>query len=567
MAFVGGDTSCPCCFRPGLDRPTFCMPVGGPRTSGSKIDIIRQLLKVHSIDAYVQPMGDAHASEYISDADKRVEWLTSFTGSAGTAVVTADKALLWTDGRYFAQAAKQLKGTGFELMKMNEPGVPDLEEWAKDANFVVGVDPTLVSLSAAEEWSRKGCDDFKLVEHNLVDRAWGETKPKRSANALRTHGKAVSGESAASKLMRVAGALKEKGCTSLVLNALDQICWLFNLRGADIACNPVFFAYAVVKVNDAAAVVVTLFLRALDDDVKDAATKEAVEAHLAAEGCNGGNDAAVTLAPYSSFNAATAARLAGCDDKEAQVMLERATTTLAMAAAIVPEQRVLVDASPVELFKAKKNEVDCSGPCDHGLAIYFLYTPYIRLAITALRYTRTALTRSVRCVLDTYHTHSILTTRTLLPMCAILPMCHTSYMCHTYCTCQLTLLRDTLSTLTTLTTRDTRDALTTLIILLTTHHTHHTHHACSPQVERSGLERAGRKDAAAVVSYFAWLERSLLTGGVVTEAEGADEISARRSGMDGWVPHRHAAPTHTSRADATLLPPIHPGLTPRYIPG
>mmetsp|Transcript_13516 Transcript_13516/g.22477 ORF Transcript_13516/g.22477 Transcript_13516/m.22477 type:complete len:703 (+) Transcript_13516:98-2206(+) len=409
MAFMAGDTSCPCCFRPGLDRPAICMPVGGPQASRSKIDVIRQLLKVHGIGAYVQPMGDAHTSEYISDADKRVEWLTSFTGSAGTAVVTADQALLWTDGRYFTQAAEQLEGTGFELMKMSEPGVPDLEEWAKDAKLLVGVDPTLISLSAAEEWSRKGCADFKLVEHNLVDRAWGEMKPKRSASALRTHGTAHSGESVASKVMRVAEALKEKGCTSLVLNALDQICWLFNLRGADIECNPVFFAYAVVNVNGA-VVNVTLFLRALDDDVRDAATKEAVNAYLVAEGCNGGKEAAVTLEAYSSFNAATAARLAGCNDKEAKVMLERATTTLAMAADIAPEQRVLVDASPVELFKAKKNEV-----------------------------------------------------------------------------------------------------------------------------ERRGLERAGRKDAAAVVSYFAWLERTLLEGTTVTEAEGADEISARRSGMDGWV--------------------------------
>lgn len=338
MAFVGGDTSCPCCFRPGLDRPNFCVPVGGPTTSSSKVDVIRQLLKVHGIGAYIQPMGDAHTSEYISDADKRVEWLTGFTGSAGTAVVTTDKALLWTDGRYFTQAAEQLKGTGFELMKMNEPGVPDVEEWVKGAKLLAGVDPTLISLSAAEEWARKGCEPFKLVQHNLVDRAWGNVKPNRAASALRTHGTALSGESVASKLTRVADALKEKGCTSLVLNALDQIGWLFNLRGADIECNPVFFAYAVVSVTGASAVKVTLFVRALDEDVNDAATVAAVRAHLAEEGCQCqgtnapavnapavNNAPAVSLEPYSSFSAATAARLAGCDDEKAQVMLEHAT--------------------------------------------------------------------------------------------------------------------------------------------------------------------------------------------------------------------------------------------------
>ena len=425
MAFSGGDTSCPCCFRPGLGRrpPDVCIPVGGPKTANSKLTVIRQLLEIHGIGAYVQPMGDAHTSEYISDADKRVEWLTGFTGSAGTAVVTADKALFWTDGRYFLQAAEQLKGTGFELMKMSEPGVPDLEDWARESKLVVGVDPTLISLSAAEEWSRKGCDDFKLVQHNLVDRAWAETKPKRSASALRTHGVALAGESVASKIARVADALKEKGCTSLVLNALDQICWLFNLRGADIECNPVFFAYAVVALDES-AVKVTLFLRALDGDVNDGATKDAVDAHLVAEGCS---DATVTLEAYSNFNAAAAARLAGCDNKGAKVMLEKATTTLAMAADIPPEQRVLVDASPVELFKAKKNEV-----------------------------------------------------------------------------------------------------------------------------ERRGLERAGIKDAAAAVSYFAWLERTILQGATVTEAEGADEISARRSGLDGCVGDSFASISSTG-ANAAVI--------------
>ena len=115
------------------------------------------------------------------------------------------------------------------------------------------------------------------------------------------------------------------------------------------------------------AVKVSLFLRALDDDVKDIATQEAVMAHFTEEGCNGGSylgekDAAgspsVTLEAYSNFNAFRAAHLAGCDDENAKVMLERATTTLAMAAEIAPEQRVLVDASPVELFKAKKNDVE-----------------------------------------------------------------------------------------------------------------------------------------------------------------------------------------------------------------
>ena len=137
-----GDTNCPCCFRPGLARPLVCMPSGGPKTSSNKIDIIRELLKVHGIGAYVQPMGDAHTSEYISDADKRVEWLTGFTGSAGTAVVQREgESLLWTDGRYFLQAEAELP-EGWALRRQFTAGVPTLEEWlAKQSQFKVGVDP------------------------------------------------------------------------------------------------------------------------------------------------------------------------------------------------------------------------------------------------------------------------------------------------------------------------------------------------------------------------------------------------------------------------------------------
>ena len=138
-----------------------------PLSVAGRVDRLRAVMVERELDGFV-----------VSDMPS-VRWLTGFTGSAGTAVVTADRALFWTDGRYFLQAAEQLKG--FELMKMDQPGVPDLEEWARKAGVVVGVDPSLISLSAAAEWERKGCAPFKLVRHNLVDRAWGDAQPRRSA--------------------------------------------------------------------------------------------------------------------------------------------------------------------------------------------------------------------------------------------------------------------------------------------------------------------------------------------------------------------------------------------------
>ena len=165
---------------------------------------MRSLLKVHGLGAYIVPSGDAHSSEYVSETDKRREWLTGFTGSAGTAVVTADKALVWTDGRYFTQAAQQLAGTEWVLMKMNEPGVPKLEDWAKahDLAGPIGADPRLTTLDFAEEWKSNGCDDLKLVESNLVDAVWTK-QPPVSCQPVKPHPLSCSGERVADKLVRV----------------------------------------------------------------------------------------------------------------------------------------------------------------------------------------------------------------------------------------------------------------------------------------------------------------------------------------------------------------------------
>jgi Xaa-Pro aminopeptidase len=144
-----------------------------PADIAAKLAGLRSLLKAHSLGAYIIPSGDAHSSEYVSETDKRREWLTGFTGSAGIALVTADKALVWTDGRYFTQAAQQLAGTEWELMRMNEPGVPELEEWVKthqaSLGGPIGADPRLVTLDFAAEWQQKGCAELALVAEHLVE--------------------------------------------------------------------------------------------------------------------------------------------------------------------------------------------------------------------------------------------------------------------------------------------------------------------------------------------------------------------------------------------------------------
>ena len=200
------DQSCPCCFRPGAplceDFTPFDMAL--------KVAGMRSLLKAHSLAAYLVPSGDAHSSEYVSEADKRREWLTGFTGSAGTALVTADKALVWTDGRYFVQAAKQLSGTEWLLMRSHEPGVPTLEEWVRThlPEGAVGADPRLISIDFADGWAASGCLPLRLVTGNLVDAVW-KKRPPVSSNGVLPHPLALSGERVADKLARVGAKVRE----------------------------------------------------------------------------------------------------------------------------------------------------------------------------------------------------------------------------------------------------------------------------------------------------------------------------------------------------------------------
>jgi Xaa-Pro aminopeptidase len=373
-------------------------------------------MKERNLGGYLVPSGDAHVSEYVSAADKRREWLTGFTGSAGTALITSDEALLWTDGRYFVQAAAQLKGSPWTLMKQNEPGVPDLEVWvqARQAKLRdtyglkmrVGVDPRLISLSRADEWEAKGCMPLTYVSQNLLDLVWGSKQPAVARNPVVPHPLVYSGESAAQKIRRVGQAVAEAGGTALILNALDQICWLHNLRGSDIECNPVFLAYAILRLgtatpvppeagtrppaeqlacfpctpegalscgecNDAAVeYTVTLYVRCLDAPVDHLQVAQ-IRSHLAKEGCLPEERVVVELRPYASFGADEAAATAGAvgppaGSAEPVVLLERMSCTPAMAASLAPAARKLVGCSPAEKFKACKNEAEIRGLVSAG---------------------------------------------------------------------------------------------------------------------------------------------------------------------------------------------------------
>jgi len=202
------------------------------------------------LHAYIVPSADSHGSEYLAACDDRRAFLTGFTGSAGTAVVTHNKACLWTDGRYYLQAAREMDHN-WTLMKDGQPGTPSQGQWLCSVlpmGGAVGVDPRLLSSRAWDTLAgelQTGGHCLRAVPHNLVDLVWSD-HPPRPSNPVMPHPVQYTGRTVKEKLEAVRAKMEEKNCTLLVLAALDEIAYLLNLRGSDIVYNPVFFSYCVV---------------------------------------------------------------------------------------------------------------------------------------------------------------------------------------------------------------------------------------------------------------------------------------------------------------------------------
>lgn len=219
-----------------------------------RVQALRELMKQNQIDAYMIPSSDFHESEYVGEYFKAREFISGFTGSAGTVVVTTEEAGLWTDGRYFIQAAKQLEHTGIKLFKSGEPGVPTLEEYVYEVlpiGGTLGFDGRVISTKQGMQLENKLADKkIKIVyKHDLIDTVW-EARPslsKASAFLLDTH---YCGKSFIEKVAELREAMKEKGVTTHIITTLDDIAWLFNLRGGDVKFNPVVLAYAIVTLEN-----------------------------------------------------------------------------------------------------------------------------------------------------------------------------------------------------------------------------------------------------------------------------------------------------------------------------
>lgn len=302
------------------------------------LEALRDLMRSKHIDAVIIPGTDPHQSEYPSEHWKFRDYVSGFTGSNGTAVVTLDDAGLWTDSRYFLQAADQLEGSGFTLHKENIPGEPTVLEWlgeVLDEDAVVGVDGRLFSLVEANRiemfCAQNGfmfAPDFRAAEAIWTDR------PARPMNPAFVHDEALAGEDVDSKISRVVDALDAADADGLLITALDEIAWLLNLRGSDVDYTPVVIAFAYVSEDER-----VLFI----DSEK--VTSE-VKAHLKKYG--------VKIKDYDDIE-----KFLGKISSTATVMVDPNRVSDALGQAMICNKTYM--ASPVIALKGVKNESQIAG--------------------------------------------------------------------------------------------------------------------------------------------------------------------------------------------------------------
>lgn len=310
-------------------------------TINERVDRLRSWMKENGFTAFVFPSSDPHNSEYVADHWKSREWISGFSGSAGTAVVTLEHAALWTDSRYFIAAEKELDGTDFQLMKLRVEGTPSVSEWLASelstyGKAVVGLDGNVNSFAEVAAMEQELATKGNITVRTDVDpmaELWTD-RPVIPDNMVSLHPLEYSGESTSSKISRVRKHLLDCGADGLLVTALDEIAWVLNLRGSDVHCNPVFVSYLLISPEN-----ITLYI----NNVK---LPEEVKAYLVSEH--------IDVQAYESV--VEGLRLyAG-----KSLIVDMSSTNYSLATA-VPFEKVHSGVSPIASMKAVKNKVEQNG--------------------------------------------------------------------------------------------------------------------------------------------------------------------------------------------------------------
>lgn len=308
----------------------------------NRIERLRELMEREKIDAFIIPSSDAHNGEYIADHWKSREWISGFTGSAGTAVVTMKSAALWTDSRYFLQAEEQLDGTEYQLMRLRMEGTPSITEWlgaelAEKSGATVAIDGSTSTYNTVQAMTmalRKQGGITLRTNLDPMSRIWTD-RPALPQKPIRKHPMEWAGTTAADKLTAIRRRLAAVHADGMLVSALDDIAWTLNLRGADIECNPVFIAYLLIASRGA-----TLFTECsrVSDEIKE---------YL--------NDNGVELRPYNKIGEGLAQYF------EYSILMDGNETAALMPRYVPTRTQVIYAPSPIPLMKAVKNEAETAG--------------------------------------------------------------------------------------------------------------------------------------------------------------------------------------------------------------
>lgn len=310
-------------------------------TINERVDRLRSWMKENGFTAFVFPSSDPHNSEYVADHWKSREWISGFSGSAGTAVVTLEHAALWTDSRYFIAAEKELNGTGFQLMKLRVEGTPSVSEWLASElstyeKAVVGLDGNVNSFAEVaameQEVATKGNITVRTDADPMAE-LWTD-RPVIPDNMVSLHPLEYSGESTSSKVSRVRKHLLDCSADGLLVTALDEIAWVLNLRGSDVHCNPVFVSYLLISPEN-----ITLYINnvKLPDDVKAYLMSEHIDVQAYESVVEG-------LRLYAGKS----------------LLVDMSSTNYSLATA-VPFEKVCSGVSSIASMKAVKNKVEQDG--------------------------------------------------------------------------------------------------------------------------------------------------------------------------------------------------------------
>lgn len=304
-----------------------------------RVDSLRAILRNEGIQAFIIPSTDPHMSEYVAPHWQSREWISGFTGSAGTVVITLDDAGLWTDSRYFLQAAEQLKDSGIALYKEMLPETPSIPSFLKSKlhdGDCVGIDGSVFSTAEAhalkDNLAQAGIS-FKSIA-DPMNQLWSD-RPSMPDAPVFIHEMQYAGKSIEEKLSAIRQEMAQNNVESILISALDEIAWTLNLRGNDVHCNPVFISYLFITSTD-----VHLFIQPnkLTQEVADYLHASAIQTHDYAE--------------IDTFLHTLTAK---------NILLNPQKTNYALYTAINPACNICEGASPITLLKSIRNEQEIAG--------------------------------------------------------------------------------------------------------------------------------------------------------------------------------------------------------------